>query len=211
MDPILVLIVIEQTIATIVIAAAIVVYSRATTRILEAHIEPEVQVNVEGNLENNSLTIANKAGCAISNLNVIISAGCLCGSQLYPVRHCLYFGAWDAMNSGTIEKATDQPIAVNAFRTAQLPSGVEVDQNDIRVEYSFTRQADSRRYSFKYQLGLLRRHQEVPVYVRMEEPTMLSSYKCATSVDTSTQTDCDSGGVTIDAALRLGAATPCIG
>lgn len=213
MDPILALIVIEQTIATVVIAVAIVIYSRATTRILEAHVEPEVHVTVEGGPDSNSLAITNSAGCTVSNLNVIISAGCVWGSQPYPARHCLYFGAWETIAAGSTVTTVEQPIRPESFTSAQLPNGAKVDVNDIVVEYSYTRRADKRRYSLKYQLGIYAPAADKPIYIRMEEPKMLSKQKYAES-EASAGVRLDSAPAPIapdDASTLLGAAAPCIG
>lgn len=213
MDPILALIVIEQTIATVVIAAAIVIYSRATTRILEAHVEPEVHVAIEGGPDANTLSVTNAAGCAISNLNVIISAGCIWGSQPYPPRHCIYFGAWEMIAAGTTEKMDEQPISRQSLSGAQLPDGARIDTNDISVEYSFTRRADKRRYAFKYQLGIYQQPDGKLVYVRMEEPKMLSRTKCESDEpfrEASLPKVSDEFALD-ESSASLGAAAPCIG
>jgi len=213
MDPILALIVIEQTIATVVIAAAIVIYSRATTRILEAHVEPEVHVTVDGDRDVNSLTITNHAGCAISNLNVIISAGCIWDSRPYPSRHCLYFGAWQLIAAGSIEKPIEQPMRQEAFANTRLPNGAVVDTNDISVEYSFTRRADKRRYAFKYQLGVFKQPDGKLVYVRMGEPRMLSLTKAVCEEERFGASIAPTPETTVsdETGASLGAAAPCIG
>lgn len=213
MDPILALIVIEQTIATVVIAAAIVIYSRATTRILEAHVEPEVHVTIEGGPDCNTLAISNNAGCTVSKLNVIISAGCVWGAQPYPPRHCLYFRAWDAIAAGSTEKATEQPITRASFATAQLPDGARVDDNDIFVEYSFTRRADKRRYAYRYQLGVFKQPDGQLRYICMGEPKMLSANKCAPdelTIGIAHSKRPNALGLE-DPNASLGAAAPCIG
>lgn len=174
MDPIVALIIIEQSIATVVIAAALVVYSRATTRILEAHVEPQVHVAIEGEAAQNTLTVSNNAGCTIDKLSVIISAGSSGGSPYAP-RHCLYFGAWDSLAARESMQAAEQPIRAQSFENAQLPNGSKVDSHDIHVEYSFTRRADKRRYSFKYQLGVYKQADGKLMYVRMQEPVLLNS------------------------------------
>lgn len=212
MDPILALIVIEQTIATVVIATAIVIYSRATTRILESHVEPEVHVTIEGGPDSNLLTITNNAGCAVSNLNVIVSAGCVWGSQPYPPRHCLYFGAWELIAAGSTQRASEQPVRLDSLVSVKLPQGARIDTNDISVEYSFTRRADKRRYSFKYQVGVYQQADDKLVYVRMEEPKLLSNNRCV--ADASTDAAAPKAPLSLartDASSSLGAAAPCIG
>lgn len=179
MDPLLTLIVIEQTIATIVIAVAIFVHSRATTRILEAHVEPEVHVTVEGGPDSNLLAITNDAKCTISNLNVVISVGCIWNSQPYTARHCLYFGAWPTIDAISEDTTVAQPLKAGAFANAELPDGAKLDLNDIVVEYSFTRTADRRRYDFGYRLGLFRLSDGKLVYVRMGQPKLLKQASCA--------------------------------
>lgn len=211
MDPIVALIIVEQCIATVVIAAAIVIYSRATTRILEAHVEPQVHVTVEGETAQNTLTISNNARCVIEKLNVIISAGSVGSSQPYPIRHCLYFAAWDSVAVGENVQTVKQPIRPESLDGVQVPAGIQVDATDIRVEYSFTRRADNRRYSFQYQLGLYKHPDNRYMYVRMEEPILVSRTMCGPvegSVGTRFAPNVATHSVDV---LNAGNASSCIG
>ncbi len=171
--------IIIQAITTCVIAWATFIYMRVTARMFEASIEPSVSVDIFGNIENNSLTICNDAGCAITDVEISITVGYSRGKEDYPIRRCIYFRHWPKLPAGEIFKTRSSPIDSKILFEAEndLPEGVKIDQNDLSIDYSFIRNADRRRYCFNYRVGLLKDSKGKRTYVRIGQPTAVPTLK----------------------------------
>ncbi|MFO1042476.1 MAG: hypothetical protein U0941_11860 [Planctomycetaceae bacterium] len=170
---------IVQAVTAVVIAIATIVYTRVTARIFEAGIEPSVAVDISGSAETNKLTIENDAGCAISEVTASISVGYSRREQVYPIRRCVYSREWGSIRGGESVATDTSPIMIDDILHGDddLPDGVQVDPNDLLVDYSFVRSADRRRYCFRYRVGFLRQSDGSRFYTRIGEPEPVATLK----------------------------------
>lgn len=170
---------IVQAVTAVAITIATIVYTRVTARIFEAGIEPSVAVVISGTAETNKLTIENDAGCAISHVTVSISVGYSRGEEVYPVRRCFYSQEWRNVRGGESIITNTSPIVIDDILQgdADPPNGVQVDPNDLVVDYSFVRSADRRRYCFRYRVGFFRQSNGRRFYTRIGVPEPVATLK----------------------------------
>ena len=170
---------IVQAITAVVIAVATIVYTRVTLRMFQSGIEPNVSVELTGSIARNSISIHNDAGCPVNDVTVFISVGAEKDGEPYPTRGCIFSKTWSSLSPGEQAKTNRSPINESDLRTDndKLPPGVLTNPYDLIVNYTFVRTADSRRYHYQYQVGLLRNPDGTLFYIPTNEPEQVQGSK----------------------------------
>jgi|GEM_PF-2171829 len=170
---------IVQAITAVVIAIATIVYTRMSVKMFQAGIEPDISVTLSGSLEANTISVQNDAGCAITDLRVSVSVGATKDGEQFPVRRCIYSYTWPTVGPCTGVESRTPPISRGAlFEDADQGSdGVIVNPQDLLVDYSFSRAADSRRYFYRYRVGFVKNPDGRQFYIPLHEPEPLSHDK----------------------------------
>ena len=175
MNSIIVIATVVQTIATVVVAVATVVYTQATLRILGVQIAPSLALELQMEGDAYKLQVQNDVRCRIEQLSVSISVGFLKGQEPFPIRRCILSDDWRALKTG--QSVESQLFRLDDLDESGLEAGVVFDPSSVRVEYSFIRSSDARRFCFMQSVSVLQKHDGNLVYYIMDDPKPIPSLK----------------------------------
>ena len=91
---------IVQAITAVIIAVATIVYTRMSVKMFQAGIDPDGCVAISGSLDQNSISVHNNSGCAVSEFSVSASVGAMKDGEEYPVCRCVFLHTWPTLGPG---------------------------------------------------------------------------------------------------------------
>lgn len=170
---------IVQAVTAVVIAVATIVYTRISVRMFQAGIEPSVSVSLHGSLEANAIEVHNDSGCSITDMQVSVSVGTSKDGQEQPWRRCIYTYTWPHVGPSASVKSQTQPISPDTLFDGadKNPKNDTINPQDLLVDYSFKRAADSRSYAYRYRVGIVGLGDGRHFYIPLHEPEQLPHNK----------------------------------
>ncbi len=139
-----------QGITAVVICVATVVYTRLTSRMLEAGIEPKLAASMTGPPNDVVVVLTNESGCKLVDIQFSISIGFLEDGEPYHFRSSIFSTAAKMLRPGESTMPVQFDLDAAEREAADgFPDSVTVDYGSTTVEYSFVREADHRRFCYQ--------------------------------------------------------------
>lgn len=166
MDNMFYLVLVEQMLAGLTVAATVVFFGRVISKILLTMTEPHLHIRVVGDVSSSVMHVDNHSPCEVAEVAIdIFSADPLGGDAPTPI----YSGNWKSISSGA--SAVTEAFAMDKAES----SSKTFTPSELLVRWTLVRNVDRRRFSSVVKLKRIARPQGQIEFLCLTERLRLSA------------------------------------